>query len=339
MVTRYRSFVSDSARWEGFGFRPDDIVISTPAKCGTTWMQMICALLVFQTPTFDRPLDVISPWLDMLTRDRDDVVADLDAQTHRRFIKTHTPLDGLPYDERVTYICVGRDPRDVALSWDNHMANMDIDALIGARATAVGLDDIAELFPDGVPASPSRRSSASGSGSTIRRADRPRVGQLAATLHHLSTFWAVRDARTSCCFHYDDLKADLEGQMRRLAARLDISVPEDRWPELVDAATFERMRAGADRIAPDTTHAIWQDNQQFFHRGTSGQWRRCSTTTSCAGTTRGLPSWPIPSSPAGCTAKRSRRLDRSAHLHRAITGKVRPTIGSSSPTPIRTTSS
>ena len=99
------------------------------------------------------------------------------------------------------------------------------------------------------------------------------MGSLAATLQHLSTYWAVHDRPNVVFFHYDDLKADLEGEMRRLAAQLDISVPEDLWPELVDAATFERMRAGADRIAPDTTHAIWQDNQQFFHRGESGQWR------------------------------------------------------------------
>ena len=58
-----------------------------------------------------------------------------------------------------------------------------------------------------------------------------------------------------------------------MAERLDISVPENCWPQLVEAATFEHMRSCADRIAPDTTHAIWQDNQQFFHRGVSGQWR------------------------------------------------------------------
>src|SRR5262245_17758689 len=100
---------------------------------------MICALLVFQSPSFGEALDVISPWLDMLTRDRDSVLADLDAQQHRRFIKTHTPLDGLPWDPRVTYIEVGRDLRDVFLSWDNHMENMDIVNVIAAREKAVGL--------------------------------------------------------------------------------------------------------------------------------------------------------------------------------------------------------
>lgn len=275
MPIRYRSLISDSSRWDGFELRPDDIIICTPAKCGTTWMQMICALLVFQTTTFEKPLDLISPWLDMLTRERDDVVADLDAQTHRRFIKTHTPFDGLPFDPRVTYIAVGRDPRDVALSWENHLDNTDFDNLIVARDNAVGLDDLDELFPDGIPERPDAQidrfwqwvddptdpTSARGTAS------------LAATVHHLATYWAVRDRPNVVLFHYDDLKTDLADQMRRLAAHLAITVPEELWPELVDAATFERMRDGADRIAPDTTHAIWQDNRQFFHRGVSGQWR------------------------------------------------------------------
>src|SRR6516162_5434364 len=96
--TRYTGLIYDSARWEGFVFRPGDIVISTPPKCGTTWTQMICALLIFQTPDLPDSLDRLSPWLDMLTRSREDVFADLDAQTHRRFIKTHTARDGLPWD-------------------------------------------------------------------------------------------------------------------------------------------------------------------------------------------------------------------------------------------------
>ena len=52
----------------------------------------------------------------MEIRDIGVVMADLDEQPHRRFIKSHSPLDGLPYEEAVTYVCVGRDPRDVAIS-------------------------------------------------------------------------------------------------------------------------------------------------------------------------------------------------------------------------------
>lgn len=48
-LVRYVGRAYDSARWAGFDPRPDDI-ISTPPKCGTTWTQMICALLILQTP-------------------------------------------------------------------------------------------------------------------------------------------------------------------------------------------------------------------------------------------------------------------------------------------------
>ena len=48
--TRYRSIIADSGRWDGFAFRPGDVVISTPPKCGTTWTQMLCALLIFDGP-------------------------------------------------------------------------------------------------------------------------------------------------------------------------------------------------------------------------------------------------------------------------------------------------
>lgn len=71
--------------------------------------------------------------------------------------------------------------------------------------------------------------------------------------------------------HYGDLQADLEGQMRLLADRLGIEVPEERWAELVPAATFDQMRQRSDELAPGL--GIWHDNQRFFHRGTSGQWR------------------------------------------------------------------
>jgi aryl sulfotransferase len=265
--------VADSARWDSFVFRPGDIVISTPAKSGTTWMQMICALLVLQTPDFERPLGRLSPWLDLETRPLHEVLGDLEAQPHRRFLKTHTPLDGLPFDERVTYVCVGRDPRDCAFSARNHLRNMDLDGALEVVEAVVGPEEMGKRLPKRPPPPPESELDWFWSWVELARPPTETVMSLRATLHHLSTFWPVRDRDNVVLLHYDHLVDDLEGQMRRLAGRLDIAVAEDRWPELVRAATFDEMRRRADQVAPDVSERLWFDNRRFFHRGRSGQWR------------------------------------------------------------------
>ncbi len=267
---RYRSLVMDSDRWEGFEFRPDDIVISTPSKCGTTWTQMICALLIFQDPQLPGPLTDLSPWLDVQTRSRDQVFAELAAQTHRRFIKTHTPYDGIPHDDRVTYITAGRDPRDVALSWDDHMANLNIENFINARAAAVGLDDLAELMPDGLPVPAADPIARFWEWIDSEAFD---VTGMAELLHHLRGFWDRRNEPNIILLHYADLTADLEGEMRRVAGRLGIDVPEDKWPALVDAACFEQMKGRAEQLAPQVTDKFWNASGDFFKSGSSGKWQ------------------------------------------------------------------
>jgi hypothetical protein len=255
----------DSVRWDGFAFREGDIVISTPAKCGTTWTQQICALLVFGTTDLPKAVDLLSPWLDQSLRPLDEVRADLDAQTHRRFIKTHTPLDGLPWDDRVTYIAVGRDPRDVALSWDNHMNNLDLTAFIELRGKAVGNDDLPELMGDMQPPLPDE---ASRFWAWVENSSGDPMGGLPGTVHHLKTFWDVRDKPNVILLHYGDLKADLEGQMRALAERLGL--PFD--PSLVKAATFDEMRKNSAAVGPNQSESIWLDPVRFFNKGSSGQW-------------------------------------------------------------------
>ena len=268
-VTRrhYRQLMSDSARWDGFELRDGDIIIDTPVKSGTTWMQMCVALVIFQTPDLPRPMAELSPWLDMLTATREDVVALLDAQQHRRFIKTHTPLDGVPDDPRVTYICVGRDPRDVARSLENHLTNWSVDALLEARARAVGVD---EVNPADVPVDLTE-DPVEWFWTWVDAEDS--WGGLAPLLEHLQTFWDRRDEPNVHLFHYADLERDLPGQLRRLADALHVDVREERWDVLVDAATFSAMKARADVLAPNTNHGLWKSNSQFFDHGRSGRWR------------------------------------------------------------------
>ncbi|GAA4634386.1 glycolipid sulfotransferase [Actinoallomurus vinaceus] len=220
---------------------------------------MICALLIFQTSDLPAPLGQLSPWLDHLTMPRDEVYALLAAQRHRRFIKTHTPLDGIPIDPRVTYIVTARHPLDLAVSLYHHTTNVDI-----AR--------MSELTGNQLP------TEATALRKTLRdwllawidydTDPRKNLDSLPGVMWHLGDAWARRDQPNVLLVHYDDLSRDLEGQMRRLAGLLEIAVPEPAWPGLVRAATFERMRAGADRFVPGD--GIIKNSTSFFRRGRPG---------------------------------------------------------------------
>jgi hypothetical protein len=229
-------------------------------------MQMICALLIFGDARLPSPLTELSPWLDIQTDAIVNVRATLAAQQHRRFIKTHTPLDGLPFDDRVSYICVARDPRDAAISSGHHLSNMNRDVLLRARGTTAGPSDQPEALDSA--ANPVQRF-----WRWVEDEAPPGEG-LELLLHHLATFWERREAANVMLFHYADLQADLAGEMRRLARRLRIEVDERAWPGLAAEAGFDRMRGRAAEVAPQVTlTGLWDDPSQFFHRGASGQWR------------------------------------------------------------------
>jgi hypothetical protein len=262
----YNEFVMESSRWDNFKSRPDDIIIATPAKCGTTWTQMICALLIFQKTEFDKRLTECSPWVDVLTTSAEDVLNQLEQQTHRRFIKTHTPLDGLNYNAQSKYICVGRDPRDAFLSLKNHVENMRPEALETLQKHATGewhppqppVEDQCEWFRRWISSSFS---------------EQPGHNFHTDVLYYVNSFWQFKDLPNILMVHYSDLKADLAGEMKRIAEFLEIEVADALWPELVAAATFENMKGKADRLAPQVGDGIWKDPNQFFNKGASGQWR------------------------------------------------------------------
>ncbi|AEV85811.1 glycolipid sulfotransferase [Actinoplanes sp. SE50] len=257
----YRAGLNDSTRWERFEPRTGDIVISAPSKCGTTWLQMICALLILQEPALPAPLTTLSPWLDIRLRPIGDVTATLAAQRHRRFIKTHTPLDGLPRWPGVTYLVIGRDPRDVGVSIDHHRANLDgtvFERLLGGgaapRRPASRRERILQWMHDERP---------------------PTVGMdtLRTMVHHLGQAWECRADPSVVLLHYAELSADLPGQMRALAGHLALDVPERSWPALVGAAGFDAMRGNAARLVPDERLGLFTSETAFFRSGRSGQWR------------------------------------------------------------------
>ena len=264
---RYRSADEDSARWQGFSFRDGDIVISTRSKSGTTWMQMICALLVFQRPELPAPLAELSPWIDWLILPLDEMFARLAAQPHRRFVKTHTPLDGIPADPRATYIVVARHPLDMAVSLYHQGANIDR-ARLGELTGQPGPPEPPS------PRRPLREWLLRWAGSDPDPRDE--LDSLPGVMWHLAGAWERRAEPNIVLAHYDLLSADLAGEMGRLASRLGISVPTGKWPGLVQAASFQHMRSNAASLAPDPS-GVLRDRAAFFRRGTSGAGRELLT--------------------------------------------------------------
>jgi aryl sulfotransferase len=267
-MRHYKGFMADSARWERFQLRPDDVIITTPSKCGTTWMQTIVGMLLRDSVDLP-PIGTISPWLDMQIRTEDEVFGLLENQTERRFIKTHTPLDGLPMDPSVTYIAVIRHPLDVALSDRDHGANM-----LRERAT-----EMREAV-SGRYEAPTARDEAPDDPVDYLRwfidNDQPPTGSgpngLDDYCQQIRTYWDGRAQPNVQLFHYADMWNDLDSEMRRVAAALKLQVDEVRWPAFVDAATLKSMRARADRAAPDAHLGLWRSTEEFFRSGGTRDW-------------------------------------------------------------------
>lgn len=256
---RYRSGDEDSACWDGFDHRDGDLVVSTRSKHGTTWMQTILLLLIHGAPPWPASLGDLSPWLDHLVEPRDTVMARLAAQPYRRVIKTHTPLDGLPLDPRATYIVVARHPLDAAISLYHQGDNIDRDRLRDLTGTPAPAS--------ATPRPPLRDWLLA----WIDRSADPvdELDSLDGVMHHLSDAWARRHNANVVLVHFDDLRTDLLGQMRRLGHRLDLAQPEQVTEQLAAEASFSAMRGRAAQLVPNT-QGILRDPSAFFREGRSG---------------------------------------------------------------------
>jgi thioesterase domain-containing protein len=250
----YRSELTDSTRWEHFRPRSGDIFVCTMPKHGTTWMQTLVAMLLEGGPQLPWPLALRSPWFDSEEGPVEEVVARLEAQIGRRILKTHTPIDGVPYFPECTYLAVYRDPRDAFFSMAEHAENMKE----AERARLRRLRDADADFQEWVaaPWPPGLLDAFA----------------LQETLHHLQAFDALRHLPNVHLFHYADLRRDLPTALDRLAAVLDVPLDPVTRAHIAAAADLGAMRGQAARYAPGTDQA-WHEVERFFAQGRLGGWR------------------------------------------------------------------
>lgn len=271
----YLSHHRDSRRWDAYRPRAGDVIISTASKSGTTWTQRILSLLVFGAGDLPDALARISPCLDQWFMGKlADEVARIEAQQHKRFLKSHLPLDGLPFFPEVLYIYVGRDPRDVFMSVWNHYGSYTDTMIDRLSQGPTGEpfprcpEDIHEYWRCWIS-----------TGAYPWETEGFPFGSPHA---HAASFWPHRDLPNVLLVHYNDLTADLDAEMRRIADFCGIDVDDERWDEIVDSARFATMKRDAKKLAPGAERAFKGGANSFIYKGTGGRWRDVLTDAELA---------------------------------------------------------
>jgi aryl sulfotransferase len=259
--TKKREFQNhhfDSTIWNDFRFRDNDIIISTYAKAGTTWMQQIVAQLIFQGDP-DIEVAQLSPWLDLRFPRKGIKLLAMHAQTHRRFVKTHLPVDALVFSPKAKYLYIGRDARDVVWSMYNHhvSANQnwydDLNDTPGRVGPPIERPpgDIRQywhdwLQRDGYPWWP--------------------------FWDNVRSWWAVRNLPNVMLVHFLDLKRDMPGEIRRIADFLDISVDGAVWEEILAHCSFDWMKKNASKHVSGNGNWLDGGPEVFINKGINGRW-------------------------------------------------------------------
>jgi aryl sulfotransferase len=263
----YQNHHFDSTRWDYFEPRDDDIIVATSYKAGTTWTQAIVAHLLFPEGNFPAAPAEMSPWLDMRIMPLEVILNRLTAQKHRRFIKTHLPLDGMLYNEKFKYLYIARDAKDVFMSLWNHYTGMKDEFFMLMNLLPGRQGDEFPRPPDDIH--------------TFWRNWMTRGGfgweadgwPYWSHLSNVQSWWNFRHLPNIQLFHYSDMLENTEREVRRMAAFLEIDVSESSWAGIIKAVSFTEMKRQGELYAPGGGH-FWKGGANtFLHKGTNGRWR------------------------------------------------------------------
>jgi aryl sulfotransferase len=249
----------DSTIWDDFQFRDDDVIIATYGKSGTTWTQQIVGQIL-HGPDPDLETAELSPWLDLRVPPKAVKLPAVEAQTRRRFIKTHLPVDALRFSPRAKYLFIGRDGRDVAWSFHNHHVNANTlwYELLNDTPGRVGPPiepppaDVCQYFRD-----------------WLERDGHP----FWPFWENIRSWWEIRGLPNVKLIHFAELKRDAPGMMREIADFLGAEVKPGDWPAIERYCSFDWMKANATKATP-LGGAFWDAGAEtFINKGTNGRWR------------------------------------------------------------------
>uniref|UniRef100_A0A3P9DED9 Sulfotransferase n=1 Tax=Maylandia zebra TaxID=106582 RepID=A0A3P9DED9_9CICH len=249
-VSMTNPFTDNWDNVQNFKARPDDIVIATYPKAGTTWVSYIIDLLYFghmgparQTsiPLHDRVpfLELYVPFLPSGTDLADKL------PTTPRLIKTHLPVQFVPksfWEQRCRVVYVARNAKDNAVSYFHF-----------------------ERMNSGMPEP--------GDWSTFLQDFMEGKKVFGSWYDHVNGWWEKKQTHSN--FHYmfyEDLIEDYEKEIERLCSFLGVSPSAEEKERVRVSVTFDNMKQN-NMTNYSTVPVMNQEVSPFMRKGKVGDWK------------------------------------------------------------------
>jgi len=231
---------------EQIKWRDGDIVISVPAKSGTTWtMNIVYQLLSGGTADFQDIYEEV-PWIEFLGHPEQafqDVLDRVEAMPmhRRRAFKTHSAPPTVPFindgsGQDVKYIVVFRNPEEALVSFrpflDQHTDEWF--DLWQVPKDALYRPDFSSFYADVIDAK----------------------GMQGMFFGFLAAWWPLREAQNVLFLHFADMKRDHEATIRRIAEFLGIEPGADQWPAILEYTSFAWMKEHEHRFEAKTAGKV-----------------------------------------------------------------------------------
>lgn len=228
-------------------WRDGDVVISVPAKSGTTWtMNIVYQLLTGGTADF-RDIYEEVPWIEFIGRPGQphqevlDRLAAMPAASRRAF-KTHSAPPVVPFlesgsDRSVKYVVVFRNPEEALVSFRPFIEKHSDEwfDLWGMPREALARPDFASFYTE-----------------VIERGGMHEH----AFFGFLNAWWPLRKEANVLFLHYSDMKRDHEGSIRKIAKFLDVEPTDEQWPNILEYTSFAWMKRHEDKFEAGTAGEV-----------------------------------------------------------------------------------